>query len=117
MLELMDQSPVLSPARPWLGGTLSTLLPGLGQASQGRWRDGLISFITVGVFAGLSYMAFDGGERGTGYSLGTVALFFYTANIYGGYMAGYRRNELIRRKFLNRAREKGYLPANFRGLE
>lgn len=117
MQKLMRQRPELSPSRPWLGGVLSTLLPGLGQVSQGRWRDGVVSFVTVGLFAGLSYLAFEHDETGTGYAMGTAALFFYSANIYGGYMAGYRRNELIKKKFLSDARQKGYMPANFHGVE
>ena len=92
LLRRVDKLPRRSPV---LTGTMSALLPGLGQTYCGRFSDGFYTLMVVGsLFAGTAYYANE--ERYTvAVPLGIVSLIFYARNIYGGVRAAkafnYRR--------------------------
>ncbi len=68
--------------KPWLAGTLSGIVPGLGQVYNGRPIDGLVSFLVNGAFATATYLSFT---RAKSIPLGVIsAVFlagFYSGNI------------------------------------
>jgi hypothetical protein len=70
---------------PWIAGSLSALVPGLGRVYVGRWQDGLMSLAltaTPGYFA-IGGFERDGLQSVRGWLLGTTAAVFYLANVYG----------------------------------
>ncbi|GIX06386.1 MAG: hypothetical protein KatS3mg115_0789 [Candidatus Poribacteria bacterium] len=71
------------PERSWKGGILA-LVPGLGQATAGHPADGLSAFQTV-LFWGLGAFYYARHDRpALAVAMGSVALFFYAGNLYGG---------------------------------
>jgi hypothetical protein len=73
---------------PWLAGALSAAVPGLGRVYIGRWQDGLMSAVLVGVPAGFAASGFaaDGTSSVRGWILGTLAGVLYVGNVYGSYV-------------------------------
>lgn len=70
---------------PWVAGALSAVVPGLGRVYIGRWKDGLMSAILVGLPAGFAANGFaDNGVKSVrGWLLGTMATALYVGNVYG----------------------------------
>ena len=70
---------------PFLAGTLSTFVPGLGKVYTSYWKDGLLAFISISLSSWQSYNGFqtDGANSAYGWIFGTVATIFYFSNIYG----------------------------------
>jgi hypothetical protein len=88
---------------PWLAGTLSAVVPGLGRVYLGRWQDGILSFFLVGVTAGISAHGFyqDGRSSVRGWLFGSTAAVFYLGNVYGSAVGALvqhreREEELLR---------------------
>jgi hypothetical protein len=81
----IDRARTLPRPSPWVAGALSAIVPGLGRVYIGRWQDGLLSFLLVGVAAGVSARGFykDGRGSVSGWVLGTTAAAFYVGNVYG----------------------------------
>lgn len=80
---------------PWLSGTLSTLVPGLGKVYNGRWQDGLVAFLLVGANAFAAIRGFNQQGAGSVYgwifaSLGTA---YYVSNIYGSVKGAQNYNQ------------------------
>ncbi len=73
---------------PWLAGALSAAVPGLGRVYLGRWQDGLMSAVLVGVPAGFAASGFaaNGVSSVRGWILGTLAGVLYVGNVYGSYV-------------------------------
>lgn len=89
LLKITEKSLGISYKRPWLGITMSMLLPGSGKVYAGRWKDGLVSFIFVATSAWQAYRGFDkyGAGSAYGWIFGSVSLGFYTGNVYGAHKA------------------------------
>ena len=70
---------------PWVAGALSAVVPGLGRVYIGRWKDGLMSALLVGLPAGFAAQGFsDAGVRSArGWLLGSLATVLYVGNVYG----------------------------------
>lgn len=87
---------------PWLTGSLSAVVPGLGQIVAGHHTDGVVAFVLVGAFVAASTMAFVDEE----YTVGGVVAFFglgwYSGNIFGAVNAAHRYNRDARRSFRGR---------------
>ncbi len=83
--ELIHRYETLPRKSPWLAGALSAVVPGLGRVYIGRWPDGLMSFLLVGLTAGLSAQGFhdDGRDSVRGWILGGIAALLYVGNVYG----------------------------------
>jgi len=75
--------------RPALAASLSAILPGSGKIYSRQWKDGLLSLLLVSVNAWQSYRGFSkyGSRSAYGWVFGTLAVGFYTGNIYGSYQA------------------------------
>lgn len=87
---------------PWVAGALSAVVPGLGRVYIGRWKDGLMSAILVGLPAGFAANGFsDNGVKSVrGWLLGTMASVLYVGNVYGsavGAVAADRDADLLLR--------------------
>lgn len=80
---------------PFLAGTLSTVIPGLGRAYTGDWKDGLVSLIFTAGMAFQSYRGFniDGIKSFRGWAYGGVGLGFYLGNIYGSVKSAKNKNK------------------------
>lgn len=89
--------PVNSYKSPFLGAAMSTLLPGSGKFYAKRWKDGLTSFLFVGLTGFQSYLAFKkkGKESVYGWISGGLSLGFYLGNIYGSQKAVKTHNAKI----------------------
>jgi tetratricopeptide (TPR) repeat protein len=74
---------------PVAAAVLSAMVPGLGKIYADRPEDGLFSFISTGIFAGLAAWSFyeDGAGSVRGWIYTTVGSVFYAGNIYGSVMA------------------------------
>jgi len=83
--ELIRRYQALPRKSPWLAGAMSAVIPGLGRVYIGRWPDGLMSFLLVGLTAGLSAQGFheDWRDSVRGWVLGSVAALLYVGNVYG----------------------------------
>lgn len=96
LLSLVDRSAAIPRKSPFLSGLLSGLVPGLGKAYTGQWKDGLFSFVFVGANALGAYRGFS--QRGAQSALGWIAAgigtAFYVGNIYGSVKAARQYNHL-----------------------
>lgn len=74
---------------PFLAASLSVVMPGSGKFYAKRWKDGIMSFLFVGLTAFQSYRGFDknGSESVYGWIMGGLSAGFYLGNIYGSYKA------------------------------
>jgi hypothetical protein len=83
--ELMRRYQALPRKSPWVAGALSAVIPGLGRVYIGRWPDGLMSFLLVGVTASLAAQGFyqDGRDSLRGWILGSIGALLYIGNVYG----------------------------------
>lgn len=70
---------------PFLASLMSTVLPGSGKAYVNRWGDAFVSFLFVGTNTYASYRAFKkkGVNSVNGWIFGSLAVSFYSANIWG----------------------------------
>lgn len=80
---------------PFLAGSLSTVIPGLGRAYTGDWKDGIVSLIFTAGMAFQSYRGFnaDGIKSFRGWAYGGVGLGFYLGNIYGSVKSAKNKNK------------------------
>ena len=81
---------------PWLAGTLSAIIPGLGKVYTGNYVDAATAFIFVGGNAFQAYRGFqkNGSKSAFGWIFGTIAAGFYVGNIFGSAKAAIRFNNL-----------------------
>jgi hypothetical protein len=81
---------------PFLAGSMSAVIPGLGQTYAGNWKDGLFSLIFTGSAAFQSYRGFHktGITSTYGWVYGILSSVFYSANIYGAVKATNKYNYL-----------------------
>lgn len=89
LFAIVEESMALKYKQPWLGTSLSIILPGSGKVYAGRWKDGIISFIFIAGSAWQAYRGFDKFGTGSAYGwiFGGVSFGFYTGNIFGSWKA------------------------------
>jgi hypothetical protein len=81
---------------PLLAGSLSAIVPGSGKVYCGKWKDAIYSFLFVTASSWLTYKSFDNkGFNFGGVVLGSFALTFYSANIYGSVKSAKVYNQKI----------------------
>jgi tetratricopeptide (TPR) repeat protein len=87
-----------------LAGTMSAFIPGSGKMYAGKFKDGLYSFILIGISAWQSYDGFSrkGIDSFKGWAYGSLGTFFYLGNIYGSMVAVKIYNEKIEEDFIKR---------------
>jgi hypothetical protein len=88
---------------PGLSLTMSAIIPGSGKIYSGYWKDGLFSFLFVGVSAWQSYRGFNqkGMSSFYGWMMGGISLSFYTGNLYGSVKAANKRNHELDHSILD----------------
>lgn len=89
--------PTKSPAA---AGVLAGVLPGLGHAYCGRYKDATISFIINGLFTWAAIEAFDRDHDALGSLLGVMELGWYSGNIYSAVNSAHKYNKKSREDFL-----------------
>ena len=79
---------------PLFASLMSTIIPGSGKAYSKRWGDAFVSFLFVGTNSYASYRAFKkkGVDSVNGWIFGSLAVSFYSANIWGSAKAAKNYN-------------------------
>lgn len=90
---ILIQENRFKPKSAGLAGIMSAIVPGSGKAYAGQWKDGLLSFVYVGLSAFQSYRGFNerGIESAYGWIFAGVSTGFYAGNIYGSVRAIHKR--------------------------
>ncbi len=83
--------------KSWLAAGLSSIIPGAGKFYSKNWKDGLISFVTVGVNAWQSYRGFKkyGTRSAYGWIFAGLAGSFHISNIFGSYKSAKKYNKKL----------------------
>ena len=89
--------------KPAVSLMMSAVLPGSGKIYSGYWKDGLVSFLFVGISAWQSYRGFSrkGSRSAYGWIMGGISLSFYSGNIYGSVKAANKKNYEYNHAILN----------------
>lgn len=85
---------------PWVAGSLSAVLPGLGQLYVGRKTDAAVAFALNALFAWATVESFRDGDYVTGGILGTLEIGWYIGNIYGAAGSARKYNRAAAADFL-----------------
>jgi hypothetical protein len=80
--------------RPWLAGTLSAIVPGLGQAYAGSWQGAAVAFVLNGVLIGATVELARKELYFAAGATGLAASIFYVGNIANAADLARRRNEI-----------------------
>jgi len=72
---------------PALAGIMSAVIPGSGKMYVGEWGDGIMAFITTGLFAFLAYDNFKADHNTRAWIFTGLGAFFYVGNVYGSVAA------------------------------
>ena len=88
---------------PFLATALSTIIPGTGKIYARRWKDGISSFLFVGLTGFQSYRGFNkSGIKSTyGWIMGGLSFGFYLGNIYGSHKAAANYNKTLNEEYLD----------------
>ncbi len=83
--------------KPWLAGSMSAVVPGLGKVYSGYYKDGIIAFIMTGLSAFQAYRGYNAkGPRSGIFIIYTgVASGFYLGNIYGSIKSARQKNRKL----------------------
>lgn len=73
--------------KPWVATGLSALVPGLGKVYTGDWKNAILTLLFVGGNVLQSYRGFSkfGVQNPYGWIFGTLAVGFYSANLFGSW--------------------------------
>lgn len=87
--KLLERSSSVKYKNPFLAAGMSAIIPGAGKLYTKNWKDALIALVAVGSSAFQSYRGFSkkGINSAYGWIFGTLAIGFYTGNIYGSHKA------------------------------
>ena len=91
-----NQPPRKNPA---LAGIMSAIIPGSGKMYVGEWGDGIMAFITSGLFAFLAYDNFRADHNTRAWIFTGLGTFFYAGNVYGSVAAAQIYNAKIAFEF------------------
>jgi len=84
---------------PALAGIMSAVIPGSGKMYVGEWGDGIMAFITTGLFAFLAYDNFKADHNTRAWIFTGLGAFFYAGNVYGSVAAAQIYNARIAFEF------------------
>ncbi len=87
----------LSYKKPWLAGTMSTLVPGLGKVYTGYYKDGIIAFLVTGISAFQAIRGYNSKGLNSGIFILYSGVFtgFYLGNIYGSIKSARQKNRKL----------------------
>tara|TARA_B110000003_G_C16553514_1_gene497576 strand:+ start:80 stop:898 length:819 start_codon:yes stop_codon:yes gene_type:complete len=93
--DIIKQHNKLKNKNPYLAGTFSLLVPGLGKLYTGDTKDAIYSFLTIclGAWQATNSFAKSGLQSTTGWIYGGMTLFLYSGNIYGSYSSARKYNK------------------------
>ena len=96
LLDLYAKTSAIHRKSPAGAVLLSCIVPGLGKAYAGDWKDGIISLLFVATNAWQSYRGFskNGISSVSGWIFGTLAAGFYTANLFGSWKSARDYNSI-----------------------
>ncbi len=91
---IMKKASNIQYKNPALSFSMSAIVPGSGKVYSGYWKDGLFSFLFVGITAWQSYRGFDdkGIQSIYGWLMGGISFSFYAGNLYGSVKAANKKN-------------------------
>ncbi len=83
--------------KPWLAGTMSALVPGLGKVYSGYYKDGIIAFLMTGISAFQAYRGYNakGANSGIFIIYTGMTAGFYLGNIYGSIKSARQKNKRL----------------------
>jgi tetratricopeptide (TPR) repeat protein len=90
---------------PAAAGVMAGVLPGLGHAYVGRYKDGAVAFLVNALFIWATIEAFHEDHEVLGGILAFVELGWYTGNIYSAVNAAHKHNRKVRRDFMEGLKE------------
>jgi tetratricopeptide (TPR) repeat protein len=93
--ELLKAKRAVSYKSPETAGVLSALLPGAGQFYNGRYGDGVHSFLLNTLFILAAYKAYESDNYGLGALLTLFEIGWYTGGIYGAVGGAHKFNRNI----------------------
>jgi len=107
LASIANQTTDIKYKSPLISSGLSVIVPGLGKAYSGYWKDGLFSLLFTSIAAWQAYRGFNknGTKSAYGWIYGGIALGFYTGNIYGSYKAANKYNETINHSIYHQIEE------------
>lgn len=87
LLDLYSKTKNVHRKSPVASVALSALVPGLGKIYSHDWKDGLLSLLFVATNTWQSYRGFskNGIKSATGWIFGSLAVGFYSANLFGSW--------------------------------
>ncbi|MBW2128904.1 MAG: tetratricopeptide repeat protein [Deltaproteobacteria bacterium] len=98
-----EELPVKNPVA---AGLMAGLLPGLGHAYCGRYKDGTVAFLLNGLFVWAAYQAFEKDQEILGGILSFLEAGWYSGNIYSAVNCAHKHNRAVRDKFRNRLKDR-----------
>ncbi len=80
--------------KPYFAAFMSAIIPGAGKAYSKNWKDGIISFLFVGLNSWQAYRGFKkyGNKSAYGWVFLGLATSFYLSNIFGSHKAAKKYN-------------------------
>ncbi len=82
--------------KPYCAALFSAIIPGSGKVYTKDWKDGIYAFIVVSAFSWLTYNSIkNNGLNFNSVFFGTIAISFYSANIYGSHKSAKKYNRRI----------------------
>jgi hypothetical protein len=83
--------------KPWLAGTMSALVPGLGKVYSSYYKDGIIAFLMTGISAFQAYRGYNakGANSGIFIIYTGMTAGFYLGNIYGSIKSARQKNKRL----------------------
>ncbi len=107
---LIYQAEHIRQKSPFIAASLSLLVPGLGKVYTKDWKDGIVSFLFVGILAFQAGRSFNqrGPESVAGWAYTSVDLGFYLGNVYGSYKSARQFNEKQHRRLHEEVRRLSF---------
>ncbi len=93
------QGEALPGKSPTTAGITAGVLPGLGHAYCGRYKDGVVAFLLNGLFIWAAYESFDNDHEVLGGILTFLELGWYSGNIYSAVNCAHKHNRAVRNKY------------------
>lgn len=94
---------------PTTAGVLSAVVPGLGHAYVGRYKDGIVALLLNGLFIWAAYECFQEDLAVLGGIIGFLELGWYSGTIYSAVNSAHKYNRAARNDFLRRIRDTSEL--------
>ena len=85
---------------PTTAGVLAGILPGMGHAYCGRYKDGLVALLVNGLFIWAAVESFDRDHEALGVILGFLELGWYSGNIYSAVNSAHKHNRKLKNDYL-----------------